>query len=106
MGLLICIELKRPADKIVKMLKNISTAIQDFSDGFLTGIIVSLLLHRYNILVTPGPHEKRVIMIIPPLIVSRDEIDYFIDSIDELFSMSIPGMIKAYSSLKVRNMLS
>jgi putrescine aminotransferase len=105
-GLLICIELKRPADKIVKMLENISSAVKDVSDGFLTGIIVSLLVHKYNILVTPGPHEKRVIMIIPPLIVSRDEIDYFIDSLDELFTMNVSSMIKAYSSLKVRNMMS
>ena len=105
-GLLICIELKRPADKMVKLIENISTAIKDFSDGFLTGIIVSLLVHKYNILVTPGPHEKRVIMIIPPLIVSRSEIDYFLTSIDELFSMNIVSMVKAYSSLKVRNMIS
>jgi len=105
-GLLICIELRRPADKIVKLLENISTAIRDFSDGFLTGIIVSLLVHKYNILVTPGPHEKRVLMIIPPLIVNRGEIDYFIASIDELFSMNIANMVKSYSSLKVRNMIS
>jgi putrescine aminotransferase len=105
-GLLICMELRQPAKKIVKMLENISTAIRDFSDGFLTGIIVSLLVHKYNILVTPGPHEKRVIMIIPPLIVNRNEIDYFIASIDELFSMNITSMVKAYSSLKVRNIIS
>jgi putrescine aminotransferase len=105
-GLLLCIELKRPADKMVKLLENVSTAIKDFSDGFLTGIVVSLLANKYNILVTPGPHEKKVIMIIPPLIVNKTEIDYFITSIDELFSMSIVSMVKAYSSLKVRNMIS
>jgi putrescine aminotransferase len=105
-GLLICIELKRPADKIVKLLENISTAIKDLSDGFLTGIVVALLINKYNILVTPGPHEKRVLMIIPPLIVTRSEIDYFIASIDELFSMNIVSMVKAYSSLKIRNMIS
>ena len=47
-----------------------------------------------------------MIMIIPPLIVNRREIDYFIASMDELFSMNIASMVKAYSSLKVRNMLS
>jgi len=105
-GLLICIELKRPADKMLKMLENISSAVKDLSDGFLTGIIVSLLVHKYNILVTPGPHEKRVIMIIPPLIVNRNEIDYFVASIDELFSMNIVNMVKDYSSLKVKTMIS
>jgi len=105
-GLLACIELKRPADKIISLVENISTAVKEFSDGFLTGIIVSLLVHKYNILVTPGPHEKRIIMIIPPLIVNRAEIDYFIKSIDELFSMSIISMVKTYSGLKMRNMIS
>jgi len=105
-GLLLCIELRRPADRLVTLFEHLSTSIRDFSDGFLTGIIVSLMVHKYNILVTPGPHEKRVIMIIPPLIVNRREIDYFIASMDELFSMNIASMVKAYSSLKVRNMLS
>ncbi|MHA2040214.1 MAG: aspartate aminotransferase family protein, partial [Promethearchaeota archaeon] len=66
-GLLLCIELRRPADRIVKMLENISTSIGDFSDGFFTGIIISLLIHKHNILVFPGPNDKRNLMIIPPL---------------------------------------
>ncbi len=72
----------------------------------MTGIIISLLIHKYNILVCPGPNDKRNLMIIPPLIINKKEIDYFITSIDDLFSKSIVSMVKTYGNLKVKDIIT
>lgn len=105
-GLLLCVELRQPASEIVNSLGDISSFANQFMDGFLSGIVLSLLMHKHNILVFPGPNDKSSLMIIPPLIVEKEHVDYFIDSLDDLLSMGILNMVKAYSRLKIKHMIS
>ena len=102
-GLLINVELKRPAEKLINIFGKFSSFINEFSEGFLTGIIMSLLLYKYNILVYAGQHNKSSICINPALIVKREEVEYFINSFDDLLSMNIVNMLKDYAAMKIKS---
>lgn len=101
-GLLINVELKRPAEKLINIFGKVSSFINEFSEGFLTGIIMSLLFHKYNILVYAGQHNKSSICITPALILKKEEVDYFINSFDDLLSMNVVNMLKDYSAMKIK----
>lgn len=102
-GLLISVELKRPAEKILSFFGKLNSFINEFSEGFLAGVVLSLLLYKYNILVFVGQHNKSNICINPALIVNKEEIDYFINSFDDLLSLNIVNMLKDYSVMRIKS---
>lgn len=48
--------------------------------------ILSKLLHDYHILCTFTSNNPSVLRFEPPLIVTKEEIDYFISSLDDLLN--------------------
>ncbi|MFC1558370.1 aspartate aminotransferase family protein [candidate division KSB1 bacterium] len=101
-GLLLDIEFKKPAEKIISTISKVSPFLNEFSEGFLTGMILSLMMHKYNILLLVGQHNKSNIIVNPPLIINKENIDYFIESFSELLSGDILGMIKDFSKMKLK----
>ena len=54
--------------------------------GALAGVIGALLLNEYAVLVAFTEYNRNVIRLEPPLIVEREHVDYFVDSLDDLLS--------------------
>ncbi len=105
-GLLLCIELQKPAEKVIRILGKMSSLVNEFSEGFLTGVLLSLLMHKYNILVFAGQHNKNNLIINPSLIINKENIDYFLNSLDSLLSIGVVNMVKEYTVMKVKNLVS
>lgn len=101
-GLLINVELNKPAEKLINIAAKFSTFVNEFSEGFLTGVMISLLMYKYNILVYSGLHNKGIICINPALIIEKEQIDYFLNSFDNLLSMDIYNMVKEYGLAKIK----
>jgi len=101
-GLLINVELKKPAERLSNILGKFNAFINEFSEGFLTGLVLSQLLYKYNILVYSGLHNKGIVCINPALIIGKKHIDYFIESLDNLLSLDIIGMVKEYATMKIK----
>jgi putrescine aminotransferase len=60
------------------------TAIEAISPKIVTAWLASRLLSEYAILVPPSLTEEHFLRIYPPLGVSPEHIDYFVDSLDHL----------------------
>jgi len=102
-GLLNSVVLSRPGEKLIDTLGKGISLFRDLGDGAFSGMIVSQLLHKYRILTTTAVHRKNILLITPPLIISKNEIDYFIQSLDDLFSNGFLGLVKNYGKRKIKD---
>lgn len=65
--------------------------------GSVCGFVGSLLLREYDILVAFTEYNRNVIRLEPPLIVTNDQIDTFINALDDLLSRGITKIIMRYA---------
>ena len=71
-------------------------AFRDKLKGSLSGFIGSLLLRDYGVLVAFTEYNRNVIRLEPPLICSRDDVDTFVDALDDLLSRGIVAIVKDF----------
>ena len=79
-------------------LRSIISMLDEKLKGSLCGFIGSLLLREYNILVAFTEYNRNVIRLEPPLIVTKDQIDFFINSLENLLSKGVTGIVMKYVS--------
>ncbi|MDD5774184.1 MAG: aspartate aminotransferase family protein [bacterium] len=91
-GLLCIFELRSTSEVFgERLLKNIPH-FNDLLLGLIPAAIVSELFKRHNILIYTGGREDNL-FINPSLIITKEEIDMFIDSLDNVFGSNLLRLI-------------
>lgn len=93
LGLMIGIEFGKPASGFKK--KMVWDAVHKIDKGLFGELIVMPLLAKHRILTQVSGHHQDIVKLIPPLTLTKEHIDYFIKSLDEVLSEcdSITGPI-------------
>ncbi len=91
-GLMIGIEFGSPQKLTLKMGWNL---INKINEGLFAQVISMSLMRKYKILTQVSGHKVNIIKVLPPLVLSKSDIDYFVDSLDALLQESekFPGPI-------------
>jgi len=91
-GLMIGIEFGPPEKLTLKMGWNL---INKINEGLFAQVISMSLMRKYRILTQVSGHKVNIIKALPPLIISKNDIDYFVDSLGEILheSEKFPGPI-------------
>jgi ornithine--oxo-acid transaminase len=79
-GLMIAIEFHEPPQLALKLAWRIMHRIDH---GLFAQLVIVPLLSRHRILTQVAGHNMDVIKILPPLIISEQEVDYFVKAFDE-----------------------
>lgn len=86
-GLLACVRLENVAAKLAKFIPG--GASTHVVAKLTTGGVISKLFEEYNILVYTPPHDFDLLFITPPLTITEAEIDYFVDSLDQVLNSNL-----------------
>jgi len=98
-GLMVGIEFRDFSQTLPIGIRQIVSVADEKLKGSICGFIGSLLLKEYDILVAFTEYNRNVIRLEPPLIVTREQIDSFIDAIDKLLSKGVTRIVKNYAQL-------
>jgi hypothetical protein len=71
--------------------------LDDKLKGSLCGFVGCLLLRDYNILVAFTEYNRNVIRLEPPLIVNREQVESFVNALDDLLGRGITRIVTAYA---------
>jgi putrescine aminotransferase len=82
-GLLIGIEFDQPAKGILDKISQ--GALNKLASEYTGAMVAGELLNKYKIITAYTLNNPNVIRLEPPLIVNKEQIDYVISSIDEIF---------------------
>lgn len=77
-------------------VKQLVSVLDNKLKGSLSGFVGSLLLAEYNVLVAFTEYNRNVIRLEPPLIVSRKDIDTFVDALDNLLARGILCIVRDF----------
>jgi len=95
-GLMIGIEFVDFSKTLPFGIEQMISVLDDKLKGSLCGFIGSLLLKDYDVLVAFTEYNRNVIRLEPPLIVTREQIDILINSLDDLLKRGIVKIVKDY----------
>jgi acetylornithine/succinyldiaminopimelate/putrescine aminotransferase len=80
LGLIIAIEFREPPQLALKLTWRIMHRIDH---GLFAQLVIVPLLSRHRILTQVAGHNMDVIKILPPLVITEREVDYFVQAFDE-----------------------
>ena len=100
-GLMIGMEFHDISNTLIPPFNKLISNFDDRIKGSLSALLGSILLNKYNILVSFTEFNRNVHRIYPPYISSKEHFDYFISSMDELLSNGIKGIISNFIKLKL-----
>ncbi|NLW46956.1 MAG: aspartate aminotransferase family protein [Firmicutes bacterium] len=92
-GLLLCIRFENAAYKAAKLIPGVP---EELFAKLTTGGIITELYEKYRILIQTPPHDANQLLISPPLTISKEEIDHFIQALDEVLKMNIVDVALKY----------
>jgi acetylornithine/succinyldiaminopimelate/putrescine aminotransferase len=95
-GLMVGIELADISQTLAPGLRNLVSILDEKLKGSLCGLVGALLFRDYHVLVAFTEYNRNVIRLEPPLIVSRTEIDQFVEDLDDLLSRGVGRMVADY----------
>ncbi len=61
-------------------------ALESMRTALFSQMIVVPLFHRHRILTQVAADNMNVIKLLPPLIAGQDEVDYFVDALDDVLA--------------------
>lgn len=96
-GLMVGIEFCDISQTLPLGLRKIVSTLDEKLKGSLCGLVGSLLLKEFNVLVAFTEYNRNVIRLEPPLIVKQEHIDTFITALDTLLSRGIIRIIADYA---------
>lgn len=96
-GLMIGVEFQDFSQTLLPGLKQIVSVLDEKLKGSLCGFVGSLLLKKYDILVAFTEYNRNVIRLEPPLIVTREQIDTFVNALDDLLSRGVTRIVTDYA---------
>ncbi len=92
-GLLLCIRFENVAYKLAKLIPGVP---EEMFAKLTTGGIITELYERHHILIQTPPHDTNQLLISPPLVISTEEIDHFIEALDDVLNMNLIEIAKKY----------
>jgi ornithine--oxo-acid transaminase len=96
-GLMVGIEFQDISQTLIYPLTNMLSLLDEKLKGSVCGFVGSILFRDHNILVAFTEYNRNVIRLQPPLIVVSDEIDRFVDALDEVLGRGITRIIMSYT---------
>jgi ornithine--oxo-acid transaminase len=82
-GLMIGLAFDKPTSRRLRMRWN---ALESMRTALFSQMIVVPLFHRHRILTQVAADNMNVIKLLPPLIAGQDEVDYFVDALDDVLA--------------------
>jgi len=95
-GLMIGIEFQDFSQTLPLVLRPLVSVLDDKLKGSLSGFVGALLLRDYGVLVAFTEYNRNVIRLEPPLVCSREDVDQFVDALDDLLSRGIVSIVKDF----------
>jgi acetylornithine/succinyldiaminopimelate/putrescine aminotransferase len=100
-GLMIGIEFNDISNALPFGLKQMVALLDDKLKGSLCGFFGAMMLAEKGMLVAFTEYNRNVIRLEPPLNITREQVDAFVDACDEILSRGVTGIVRGYLSLKV-----
>lgn len=92
-GLLHAIEFNSESSGLNKIINNIlKISVKHSISEIFSAFIFSELFHNYNILTYMSYSRRDILIFSPPLIITKKEIDYVVDSLEKVLSKEITGL--------------
>lgn len=88
-GLIIGLVFGKPTSTALKIRWN---AIEAVRTALFSQMVVVPLFHRHRILTQVAADSVNIIKLLPPLISGREEIDYFVDALDDVMADAHKGL--------------
>lgn len=85
-GLLWGVELKPALDQVEKFVSQMLPEKSSLLSALAGAIVLSELFHTYNILVYLGFTCRNLIVLSPPLLIKKEELDQAVDALDKVLS--------------------
>lgn len=101
-GLMIGLELADISQTLSPGVKHLVSVFDEKLKGSLCGLVGALLFRDYDVLVAFTEYNRNVIRLEPPLIVTRAEIDQFVEDLDDLLSRGVGRIVADYLRGRVR----
>ena len=103
-GVMIALEFANPKSIKLKMAWKIIQAAQK---GLFAQMVVMPLLEKHKILTQVAGHEIDVVKLLPPLIITEKDVDYFVQALDSVLvdCHKFPGAIWDFGSSLVKHAL-
>lgn len=96
-GLMVGIEFHDFSQTLPFGMKQVVSVLDDKLKGSLCGFVGSLLLKEHDILVAFTEYNRNVIRLEPPLIVTREEVDRFVDVFEALMHSGVTKIVTQYA---------
>ena len=92
-GLMFGIDFKRPGDSL--KLKAAWDTLHTLNFGVFSQMVIMPLLHRHRVLTQVAGYHTEVIKFLPPLIITREDIDYFLSAMQQVLGdvQRLPGNV-------------
>ncbi|HEY7211029.1 MAG TPA: aspartate aminotransferase family protein [Bryobacteraceae bacterium] len=92
-GLMFGIDFKRPEQSL--RLKAAWDTLHTLNFGVFSQMLIMPLLHRHRILTQVAGYHTEVIKFLPPLIITKSDIDYFLSAMEQVLDdvQRIPGNV-------------
>ena len=100
-GLMVGLEFQDFSQTLPVVLRPMVGMLDDKLKGSLSGVVGSLLLRDYGVLVAFTEYNRNVIRLEPPLICRREHVDQFISALDDLLSRGIVAIVKDFVKSQV-----
>jgi acetylornithine/succinyldiaminopimelate/putrescine aminotransferase len=97
-GLMIGIEFQDISQTMPFGLRQMISILDDKLKGSLCGFTGALMLAKHDVLVAFTEYNRNVIRIEPPLNITRQDSDKFIQALDQILSRGVVGIVKDYIS--------
>jgi acetylornithine/succinyldiaminopimelate/putrescine aminotransferase len=100
-GLMIGIEFNDISEALPFGLKQMVALLDDKLKGSLCGFFGAMMLAEKGMLVAFTEYNRNVIRLEPPLTITREHVDAFVDACDDILSRGVTGIVRGYLALKV-----
>ncbi len=100
-GLMIGVEFNDISQALPFGLKQMVALLDDKLKGSLCGFFGALMLAQKGMLVAFTEYNRNVIRLEPPLTITREHVDAFVEAFDEILSRGVVRIVKDYLALKV-----
>lgn len=98
-GLLIGIEFDKPVEGLLDKLT--AGAINDFAREYYASLVAGDLLVSHRVITAYTLNNPNVMRLEPPLVVTKEEIDYVLNALEDIFSQK-KGLVKMAVSVVTR----
>jgi acetylornithine/succinyldiaminopimelate/putrescine aminotransferase len=100
-GLMIGVEFNDISQALPFGLKQMVALLDDKLKGSLCGFFGALMLKDKAMLVAFTEYNRNVIRLEPPLTITREHVDAFVEAFDEVLSRGVVGIVKDWFAMKV-----